>query len=99
MSGQLGRPETLPRVPGHEIAGVVVAVGRDVTAVRSGDRVMTFFYLTCGRCEFCRAGRDALCRDRRGNRGVHGDGGDAEVVGLPEGNGLPFPDRVPFNAA
>ena len=69
MSGQLGRPETLPRVPGHEITGVVAEVGRDVTAVRAGDRVMTFFYLTCGRCEFCRAGRDALCRDPRGSLG------------------------------
>ena len=96
MSGQLGRPETLPRIPGHEITGVVAEVGPDVTAVRAGDRVMTFFYLTCGRCEFCRAGRDALCRDPRGNLGVHRDGGYAEFVALPEANVLPLPERVPF---
>src|SRR5207244_3205626 len=90
------RPETLPRVPGHEITGVVAEVGRDVTAVRPGDRVMAFFYLTCGRCEVCRAGRDALCRDHRGNVGVHRDGGYAEFVVLPEANVLPLPDNVPF---
>src|SRR5689334_11905746 len=40
MEGQMARPETLPRVPGHEITGVVAEVGAGVTAVRPGDRVM-----------------------------------------------------------
>src|SRR2546425_5114593 len=92
----MGRPETLPRIPGHEITGVVAEVGPGVTAVRPGDRVMAFFYLTCGRCEFCRAGRDSLCRDHQGNVGVHRDGGYAEFVALPEANVLPLPEGVPF---
>jgi D-arabinose 1-dehydrogenase-like Zn-dependent alcohol dehydrogenase len=96
MNGNLGRPDNLPRVPGHELTGVVVEVGPGVTAVRPGDRVMAFFYLTCGRCEFCRAGRDSLCRDHRGYVGVHRDGGYAEFVALPEANLLPLPDGVPF---
>ncbi len=96
MSGQMGRPETLPRVPGHEITGVVAEVGPGVTAVRPGDRVLVFFYLTCGRCEFCRGGRDSLCREHRGNVGVHCDGGYAEFVALPEANVLPLPEGVPF---
>lgn len=96
MSGQMGRPETLPRVPGHEITGVVAEIGPGVTAVRPGDRVVVFFYLTCGRCEFCRGGRDSLCREQRGNVGVHCDGGYAEFVALPEANVLPLPEGVPF---
>jgi D-arabinose 1-dehydrogenase-like Zn-dependent alcohol dehydrogenase len=96
MRGQMARPETLPRVPGHEITGVVAEIGAGVTAVRPGDRVMAFFYLTCGRCEFCRAGRDSLCLDHRGYVGVHRDGGYAEFVTLPEANVLPLPERVSF---
>ena len=96
ISGQLGRPETLPLVPGHELTGVVADVGPEVASLRPGDRVMAFFYLTCGRCEFCRTGRDSLCRESRGNVGVHRDGGYAEFVALPEANALPLPDDVPF---
>jgi D-arabinose 1-dehydrogenase-like Zn-dependent alcohol dehydrogenase len=96
ISGQMGRPDTLPLVPGHEITGVVAAVGPGVDAVRAGDRVVVFFYLTCGRCEFCRAGRDSLCRNFQGNVGVHRDGGYAEFVALPEANVLPLPEGVPF---
>jgi alcohol dehydrogenase, propanol-preferring len=96
MNGQMARPDGLPRVPGHEITGVVAEVGPAVQAVRPGDRVMAFFYLTCGRCEFCRAGSDSLCRDHRGYVGIHRDGGYAEFVTLPEANVLPLPEGVPF---
>jgi propanol-preferring alcohol dehydrogenase len=98
INGQMGRSET-PRVPGHEIAGVVAEVGPGVTSVRPGDRVMAFFYLTCGRCDFCRSGRDSLCRDHRGYVGVHRDGGYAEFVALPEANVLPIPERISFTEA
>jgi alcohol dehydrogenase, propanol-preferring len=96
MSGRLGRPEPLPRVPGHEFTGVVVEAGHGVTGVRSGDRVMSYFYLTCGRCDWCRSGREPLCQNHGGYVGVHRDGGYAELVSLPEANVLPLPDGVPF---
>jgi len=96
MSGRLGRPESLPRVPGHEFTGVVVATGPGVIGVRPGDRVMSYFYLTCGRCDLCRSGREPLCRNHGGYVGVHRDGGYAELVALPEANVLPLPDGVPF---
>jgi S-(hydroxymethyl)glutathione dehydrogenase/alcohol dehydrogenase len=56
-------PAPLPLVPGHEAAGVVEAVGDDVTAVKPGDHVVTCFSTFCGRCEFCVTGRLALCTD------------------------------------
>jgi propanol-preferring alcohol dehydrogenase len=99
IQGQLGRPDDLPRVPGHEIAGVVAEAGPGVSAVRPGDRVMAYFYLTCGRCEFCRAGRESMCRQHAGYVGVHRDGGYAEYVALPEANVLPLPDGIPFAQA
>ncbi len=56
-------PTPLPAVPGHEAAGVVEAVGADVTALKPGDHVVTCFSAFCGRCEFCATGRLALCVD------------------------------------
>jgi S-(hydroxymethyl)glutathione dehydrogenase/alcohol dehydrogenase len=56
-------PAPLPLVPGHEAAGVVEAVGSDVTALKVGDHVVTCFSNLCGRCEFCVTGRLSLCID------------------------------------
>ena len=54
-------PHPLPGIPGHEAAGVVEAVGDEVTTVRVGDHVVTCLSAFCGQCEFCLAGRMALC--------------------------------------
>jgi S-(hydroxymethyl)glutathione dehydrogenase/alcohol dehydrogenase len=56
-------PTPLPAIPGHEAAGVVEAVGADVTAMKPRDHVVTCFSNFCGRCEFCLTGRLALCTD------------------------------------
>src|SRR3989440_2387818 len=50
-----------PLVLGHESAGVVEAVGSDVTYVTPGDHVITCLSSFCGQCEFCLAGRPSLC--------------------------------------
>lgn len=54
-------PTPVPVVPGHEAAGIVEAVGSDVTAVKVGDHVVTCLSAYCGRCEFCVSGRLSLC--------------------------------------
>ncbi len=54
-------PHALPLVPGHEAAGVVEAVGSEVTTVKVGDHVVTCLSAFCGHCEFCVTGRMALC--------------------------------------
>ncbi len=56
-------PAPIPLVPGHEAAGVVEAVGDQVTALKPGDHVVTCFSAFCGRCEFCVTGRLSLCLD------------------------------------
>ena len=54
-----------PTVPGHEAAGIVEAVGPDVTYVQPGDHVIGCLSIFCGHCEYCLSGRPVLC-DRQG---------------------------------
>jgi D-arabinose 1-dehydrogenase-like Zn-dependent alcohol dehydrogenase len=95
MNGnQARRPEWLPRIPGHELVGIVVATGAGVEAPRVGERVMAYFYLACGHCDLCRLAHEPLCRNLRGNVGVAADGGYAEYCALPAFNLLPVPAGV-----
>ncbi len=55
------RPRPLPMVLGHEAAGVVAEVGKDVRVLKKGDHVAFVFVPSCGHCEPCMSGRPALC--------------------------------------
>ncbi|MDP1820740.1 MAG: Zn-dependent alcohol dehydrogenase [Acidimicrobiales bacterium] len=55
-------PAACPTVLGHESAGIVEAVGDDVTYVKPGDHVVTCLSVFCGECEFCLTGRMSLCQ-------------------------------------
>lgn len=89
-------PALTPRIPGHEFAGVVDAVGPGVTGVEVGDRVLSYFYLTCGRCDRCRRGDDNQCAEFGGWFGVQRDGAYAESTVVPASNVLPLPDAASF---
>jgi 2-desacetyl-2-hydroxyethyl bacteriochlorophyllide A dehydrogenase len=84
---------TLPIVPGHEFAGEVVAVGRDVDEVRVGDQVAVDPTLYCGECRQCRLGRFNLC-DRWRAIGVSDAGGAAEFALAPVANCVVLPEGV-----
>jgi S-(hydroxymethyl)glutathione dehydrogenase/alcohol dehydrogenase len=75
-------PTPLPAIPGHEAAGVVEAVGDDVTAMKVGDHVVTCFSNFCGRCEFCLTGRLSLCVDTSTKR-KRGEGPRLSLRGTP----------------
>lgn len=62
-------PHPMPMVPGHEAAGVVEAVGSEVTTLRPGDHVVTCLSVYCGQCEFCVTGRLYLCLGAGTRRG------------------------------
>ena len=69
-----------PVTPGHEIVGIVAALGAEVTRFHIGDRVgVPWLGLTCGECQYCRAGRENLC-ERALFTGYSRDGGYAQEV-------------------
>ena len=86
-----------PIVPGHELAGEVVAVGtkveRDLTGIRVGSRVAVEPNIHCGRCEFCRTGHENLCVTYTA-LGVTRDGAIAEYISVPEKNVYRLPDSM-----
>jgi S-(hydroxymethyl)glutathione dehydrogenase/alcohol dehydrogenase len=63
-------PYPLPSVLGHESAGVVEAVGSDVTYVKPGDHVITCLSAFCGHCEYCLTGHMSLCEEPELQRGA-----------------------------
>ena len=74
-----------PVVPGHELAGVVEAVGEGVAGVAVGDRVAVDPNVYCGSCVFCRRQRNNHCLNFNAV-GVTRDGGFAELVRVPAAN-------------
>ena len=92
-------PRAVPGITvGHEMVGVVEAVGEAVTAVRPGDRVTVNVETYCGQCFFCQHGWVNNCVDPNGGwaLGCRIDGGQAEYVRVPYANqGLnKIPDNV-----
>ena len=80
--GEQGRRVKLPHIPGIETAGEIAALGEGVTEPRVGDSVVSGPGIWCGRCDFCQAGRENMCVDRR-IVGVDVHGGYAEYIALP----------------
>lgn len=74
---------SLPRIPGHEIGGEILAVGTGVPAAYApGQRVIAVPYTACGTCPSCRKGHVNACRSNK-TLGVQQDGGLAERIVLP----------------
>lgn len=93
-AGRAGSP-LLPRTLGHEVAGVVSALGGGVSTHTVGDRVCLHYLVTCGRCAHCIAGREQFCPDGQ-MLGNHRDGGFAEYIVVPARNAVPLPDEISF---
>lgn len=88
-----------PRVPGHEIAGVIDALGADAGPWRLGQRVGVGWYGGhCGRCDRCRRGDFVTCREGR-VPGISYDGGYAEYMVAPVQTLALIPDELEAVAA
>ena len=90
----------LPHVPGHELAGVVEAVGEGVTRWRPGDRVTLPFVGGCGRCPQCASGNQQVC-DNQFQPGFTHWGSFAEYVAIDyaDENLVRLPDGMDFPTA
>ena len=79
VEGDLPLPK-LPLIPGHQIVGIVDALGSDVRVLKEGDRVgIPWLHATDGKCDYCSRGFENLC-DNAQFTGYHVDGGYAEFV-------------------
>ena len=89
-----------PHVPGHELAGVIEAVGAEVRDWAPGARVTVPFVCACGDCEQCAAGNEQIC-DRQRQPGFTHWGSFAEYVALDwaDVNLVALPETVGFDAA
>ena len=82
----------VPIIPGHQVVGVVDALGEGSRRFTLGQRVgVAWLRYTCGRCGYCAAGRENLCEAARFT-GYHADGGYAEYAVVPEAFGYSIPE-------
>jgi alcohol dehydrogenase len=90
----------LPHVPGHELAGTVVAVGADVRRWRGGERVTLPFVCGCGSCEECASGNQQVCVNQF-QPGFTAWGSFAEYVAVEyaDVNLVALPEMITFETA
>ena len=90
----------LPHVPGHELAGVVEAIGTEVKRWQVDDRVTVPFAVGCGHCPECLAGNQHICDDYF-QPGFTAWGSFAEHVAIPhaDGNLVELPEKLDFVTA
>lgn len=91
---ELGIPPELPTVPGHEVVGKIIQIGKDVTKFKVGDRVgITPLLESCMKCQYCKEGKEYLCESME----VLGEslkGGYAEYVTVTEDFATKIPDSM-----
>ncbi len=98
VDGELPNPK-LPLIPGHEIVGHIVGLGRDVVQFRLGDRVgVPWLGYTCGHCKYCRADHENLCLNPQFT-GYTLDGGYAQFVFAGANYCFAIPERYDDVAA
>lgn len=91
IEGELPRRK-MPIIPGHQVVGVVDELGEGCRRLEVGQRVgVAWLRHTCGRCCFCKAGRENLCESQRFT-GYHADGGYAERAIVAEDFAYEMPE-------
>ncbi|MDQ2823883.1 MAG: alcohol dehydrogenase catalytic domain-containing protein, partial [Verrucomicrobiota bacterium] len=91
----ISRVHPLPLTLGHEVAGVVEALGRNVKQLRIGQRVCLHYMVTCGTCAWCAKHNEQFCETGT-MIGKSRDGGYAEFIATPARSVFKLPDEIPF---
>lgn len=98
--GRIGRYVVeKPIILGHECAGIVAAIGNNVTRFKVGDRVAIEPGVTCGRCDACKGGRYNLCPDVQFLATPPVDGAFVQYIKHREDFLFPIPDHLSFEEA
>jgi propanol-preferring alcohol dehydrogenase len=84
-----------PMILGHECSGTVAELGANVKTFKAGDRVLLPAVMTCGTCDWCRTGRENICKTMV-MFGNHVDGAYAEFVKAPAKDVFTLPKEVPL---
>jgi propanol-preferring alcohol dehydrogenase len=86
-------PARLPVIPGHQVVGIIDALGEGCRRLKIGQRVgVAWLRHTCGHCAFCRSGRENLCESSQFT-GYHADGGYAGLAVVSEAFAYPIPEE------
>ena len=91
----VSRVHPLPLTLGHEVAGVIEAIGRNVRQFSAGQRVCLHYMATCGACEWCAKQNEQFC-ETCAMIGKSRDGGYAEFIVIPARSVFKLPDEIPF---
>ena len=86
----------LPMTLGHEVAGVIEQIGKQVRRAIAGQRVCLHYNITCGNCHHCSTGNDQFCESCL-MLGHYTNGGYAEYISVPGRNVILLPDEIPFD--
>lgn len=98
LDGDLDEPN-LPLIPGHQIVGIVEAIGDEVSGFTIGDKVgVPWLGETCGHCEFCQKDQENLC-DHAKFTGYDINGGFAEYAAADDQYCFPIPEDYPDEQA
>jgi threonine 3-dehydrogenase len=88
----------LPQILGHEFAGEIVEVGKEVRHLKAGDHVAGETHIPCDNCYFCLTGLRHICLNMK-VYGVHSQGIFSEFTTIPEPCAVKVPKEIPFSAA
>ena len=89
----------VPVIPGHEVAGEIVDAGENTDKGYLGKRAIVYAYNVCGECRFCKAGRESLCTNLKGQVGFNMPGGFAEYIKIPQNSVFTIDDNIPYEKA
>ncbi len=86
----------IPTTLGHEIGGVIEAVGKNVKGLKTGTRITVPFNFACGCCSHCYSGEQNLCDEASWPFMLQGSGGFSEYIRVPNAtlNCVPLPENV-----